>query len=229
MSISTPTTPSPISIAADPACVGESRKPRVLLLHGIWNAKAWLVPLAARLRAAGFATEVFGYPSVFGGPDVAVPRLIARLQDSEPVALLGHSLGGLVALQALSQSPELPVTRVVCLGTPLRGSDAARGLAGNAWAAPALGRSAGLLQAGFDRWEGKAAVGMVAGNVARGLGRHFTRFDGESDGTVAIEETRLPGLSGHCVVASSHSGLVFSAEAARQAAHFLREGRFQQS
>ena len=200
---------------------------RVLLLHGIWNAKAWLVPLAARLRAAGFETEVFGYPSVFGGPDVAVPRLIARLQDSEPVALLGHSLGGLVALQALNQKPELPVTHVVCLGTPLRGSDAARGLAGNAWVAPALGRSAGLLQTGFDRWEGRAPVGMVAGNVAHGLGRYFTRFNGESDGTVAIEETRLPGLSDHCVVASSHSGLVFSAEAARQAVYFLKHGRFE--
>lgn len=202
---------------------------RVLLLHGIWNAKAWLVPLAARLRAAGFETEVFGYPSVFGGPDVAVPRLIAHLRDSEPVALLGHSLGGLVALQALNRQPDLPVTRVVCLGTPLRGSGAARGLAGRAWTMPALGRSAGLLQAGFERWEGRALVGMVAGNLAHGLGRHFTRFEGESDGTVAMEETRLPGLADHCVVASSHSGLVFSADAARQAAHFLREGRFQPS
>ncbi len=223
-----PATTSPGWLAADPARVKEARKPRVLLLHGIWNAKSWLVPLAARLRAAGFEAEVFGYPSVFGGPDVAVPRLLARLQGSEPLALLGHSLGGLVALQALSQRPDLPVTRVVCLGTPLRGSDAARGLAGRAWTVPALGRSAGWLQAGFERWEGKARVGMVAGNVPHGLGRYFTRFDGESDGTVAVEETRLPGLADHCVVASSHSGLVFSADAARQAAHFLRDGRFQQ-
>ena len=80
-------------------------------------------------------------------------------QGSEPLALLGHSLGGLVALQALNQRPELPVTHVLCLGTPLRGSDAARGLARHAWAAPALGRSAGLLQAGFDRWEEKAPRG----------------------------------------------------------------------
>ena len=205
----------------------EVRKPRVLLLHGIWNAKAWLAPLAARLRGEGFDVEVFGYPSVLGGPDIAIPRLIARLRGSGPMAVLGHSLGGLIALEALHREPDLPVTRVVCLGTPLRGSDAARGLAGRAWTALALGRSAGLLQAGFERWEGKARVGMVAGNVPHGLGRYFARFEGESDGTVAVDETRLPGLADHCVVACSHSGLVFSADAARQAAHFLREGRFQ--
>lgn len=201
-------------------------KQRVLLLHGIWNAKAWLGPLARRLRAEGLEVEVFGYPSVLGGPEVAIPRLIARLRDSEPVALLGHSLGGLVALEALQREPDLPVTRIVCLGSPLRGSGAARTLAAHAWTSPALGRSAPLLQRGFECWEGQPQVGVVAGNLPRGLGRFFARFEGESDGTVALEETRLPGLADHCVVAASHSGLVFSAAAARQAAHFLCHGRF---
>ena len=199
---------------------------RVLLIHGIWNAKAWLSPLASRLRGAGFVPEVFGYSSVFGGPDVAVPELIKRLRDNGPVTLVGHSLGGLIALEALRQAPDLPVSRVVCLGSPLRGSDAARNLAGRPWTAPVLGRSSHLLQRGFEHWEGEVPVGMVAGNVAHGLGRYFARFEGESDGTVALTETRLPGLADHCVVASSHSGLVFSPEATRQAVNFLREGRF---
>ena len=102
---------------------------KILLLHGIWNAKAWLNPLAARLRAAGFDAQVFGYPSVMGGPEVAVPSLIAHLRNSGPVAVVGHSLGGLITLEALRQAPDLPVSRVVCLGSPLRGSGAARGLA----------------------------------------------------------------------------------------------------
>ncbi|RZA34184.1 MAG: alpha/beta fold hydrolase, partial [Lysobacteraceae bacterium] len=79
---------------------------RLLLIHGIWNAKAWLAPLARRLRSKGFETEVFGYPSVLGGPDIAIPRLIERLRGSEPVAVLGHSLGGLIALEALRQAPD---------------------------------------------------------------------------------------------------------------------------
>ncbi|HZV37541.1 MAG TPA: alpha/beta hydrolase, partial [Pseudoxanthomonas sp.] len=85
---------------------------RVLLVHGIWNAKTWLTPLAARLRAEGFAPRVFGYASVFGGPEQAVPRLIERLRAQPVEAMVGHSLGGLVALEALRQAPELPVRRV---------------------------------------------------------------------------------------------------------------------
>ena len=199
---------------------------RVLLLHGIWNARAWLAPLASRLRRSGFQPEVFGYSSVFGGPDAAIPALIERLRNSPSVHLVGHSLGGLVALEALRQSPSLPVPRLVCLGSPLCGSDAARALVRRGWPAPWLGRSASLLQRGCDPWPGQTEIGMVAGNVPRGLGRLFARFDGDSDGTVAVAETRLEGLKDHCLVASSHSGLVFSQQAADQAAHFLRHGRF---
>ena len=75
-----------------------------------------------RLRARGFQVHAFGYSSVFGGPDVAVPQLLERLADAGPLSLVGHSLGGLLALEALRRNPQLPVQRVVCLGSPLRGS-----------------------------------------------------------------------------------------------------------
>lgn len=200
---------------------------RVLLVHGIWNAKSWLTPLARRLRREGFDVEVFGYPSILGGPEPAIAALIERLRGSPPLHLVGHSLGGLIGMEALRRAPDLPVRRMVCLGSPLCGSHAARGLGRHRWTAPVLGRSGALLQAGCPPWSGEVPVGMVAGNVPRGLGRLFARFDGESDGTVGLDETRLPGLAAHCIVPASHTGLVFSAAAARQAAHFLRDGRFQ--
>ena len=88
-------------------------------------------------------------------------------------------------------------------------------------------RSADLLTRGLERWDGAAEVGVVAGCVPRGLGRLIAAVDLESDGTVGIAETRLPGLHDHCLVQCSHTGLVLSAEAARQAAAFLRDGRFE--
>lgn len=201
---------------------------QVLLLHGIWNARPWLLPLALRLRRAGWRVASFGYSTAFGGAEAALPRLHARIQrlaTAGPVALVGHSLGGLIALQALQQAPSLAVTRVVCLGSPLAGSAAARALAQRRLGV-ALGRSASLLQRGVACCNGPAAVGVIAGTVARGLGARFAALGPASDGSVALAETRVPGLRDHCQVRASHSGLLFSAEAARQAAAFLRDGRF---
>ena len=46
------------------------------------------------------------------------------------------------------------------------------------------------------------------------------------DGTVAVEETRLPGIADHRTITTSHSGLLFSSEVADLTASFLRGGRF---
>jgi len=202
-------------------------RPRILVLHGIWNRQLWLWPLLRRLRTAGFDAHAFGYASVCSEPAAAMSRLAEQLhRDNVATCLIGHSLGGLIALETLSRWPELAVPRVVCLGTPLQGSHTAQALMrrrGTKWT---LGRSAALLQAGSTAWPGRVQVGMVAGNLSRGLGRLLTRLDGPSDGTVTVAETRLPGLTDHCIVNASHSSLIFSLEAARQSMHFLLHGRF---
>jgi hypothetical protein len=59
-----------------------------------------------------------------------------------------------------------------------------------------------------------------------GVGAVLAHLVGEHDGTVAVAETRLPGLADHCVVESSHTSLLFSPEVARRVACFLREGQF---
>ncbi|BDU15598.1 esterase/lipase family protein [Lysobacter auxotrophicus] len=198
---------------------------RVLLIHGLWMPKLSMLWLAGRLREAGFATELFGYPTIAGGPGAALPILAKRLRD-RPGHVLAHSLGGLVTLSALEFEPDLPVRRVVCLGSPLRGSAAAQTLAQQAWSRPYLGRSARLLRSGCQPWRGQADVGVVAGSTPLGLGRYFGRFDGDNDGTVSVEETRLPGLADHVVIPTSHTGLLFSPDAARLAVGFFRDGRF---
>ncbi|MBJ6981339.1 alpha/beta hydrolase [Luteimonas sp. MC1572] len=199
---------------------------RVLLLHGLWMPPLAMHRFAARLRAAGFTTGIIGYRSILGSTGAAVDALRARLRGSEPTHLVGHSLGGLVALQALQTEPGLPVARVVCLGTPLCGSGAAHALSRRALTALYLGRSAALLRQGCIALPQGVEVGMVAGSRPHGLGALVARFEEPHDGTVAVAETRLPGLAGHVVIDASHSGLLVSAEAARLAITFLRDGRF---
>lgn len=199
---------------------------RVRLVHGIWNARTWLLPFGRHLRRHGLQPDLFGYASVFGRPEQAAERLAEALRRDPVPYLVGHSLGGLVALEALRLDPSLPVERVVCLGSPLRGSRVAGAVGARPALAPLLGGSRALLCEGCPPWDGRAEVGVIAGSHPRGVGRWFAAMDPASDGTVNLEETRLPGLADHCEVPASHTGLALSAEAARQAARFLREGRF---
>jgi hypothetical protein len=131
-----------------------------------------------------------------------------------------------MVLQALQKEPDLAKGRVVCLGSPLRGSAAARALAGFPGGSILLGHSIETLRNGLDRWEGEHQVGMVAGRLPLGLGLMIGGLVAPHDGTVSVEETQLPGLTDHCVVAATHTGLPFSEETARQTIAFLIDARF---
>jgi len=201
----------------------------VILLHGIWMRGFTLGPFARRLRDAGFASiTTLDYASVSGTLEVAVDRLAARMRaaEGEPVHVVGHSLGGMLAVETARRVADLPSGRIVCLGSPLRGSAAARGADRVRLGRWIMGNSADILTRGFDRWEGPRELGVVAGLTPLGLGRLFGRFDGPHDGTVSVAETLLPGTTDHCTVAATHSGLVFSTEVATLVAGFLRSGRF---
>ena len=196
----------------------------VVLVHGLWVPAAVMTLLAARLARGGYLTRSFGYHG--RAPLEANIERLTRYIDGRSVHLVGHSLGGLLALRACLDG-NLPSGRIVCLGSPLKGSAAARGFA--AWGRGGevlLGHNRELLQQGFERWEGAREVGVIAGRMPLGLGAMLGHFVGEHDGTVAVEETRLAGLAAHCVVEANHTGLLFSQEVARLVAEFLRNGRF---
>jgi len=201
--------------------------PKVLLLHGLMMRSPALLPLAWRLRKRGFDAETFSYSTIWRGPGEAMERLAMRLYAMAPgpVHIVAHSLGGLIALETLSRYQKLPPGRVVCMGAPIAGSSAARGLAAKGLGL-AAGRSGTLLRGGLVALPPGRQVAMIAGVKQMGLGKFFSRFEGQNDGTVQVWETRLPGLLDHAVIQASHSGLVFSEQAAKLAATFLEFGHF---
>lgn len=197
----------------------------VLLLHGIWMNAASMRPLAARLRAHGFRSDILGYPSIFGDTERTVARIAARLRGRD-MQVVAHSLGGLMAVRALHVLDDGVPRRLVCLGTPLAGASAAHAL--DRWPLLPLwmGRSAAILREGTPTLPQHVEAGVIAGSVPRGLGGVVARFNAANDGTVAVADTRVPGLRDHCVVQASHSGLLVSAEAAEQVFRFLDSGCF---
>ena len=199
----------------------------VILLHGLWMRGFTLAALRRRLADAGYAVEPFDYASVFRDPQVSIERLSARVRSVTDgrVHLVGHSLGGLLALQALQHEPGLIGGHVVCLGVPLRGSAVARGVARLPGGSFLLGRNLDMLRNGIARWEGRQAVGAIAGRLPIGFGVALGALASPHDGTVSVAETELPGLADHVVVPATHTGLLFSQQAAEQTIAFLRGAR----
>ena len=207
-----------------PEHTGESA--RVVLLHGIWMRSPVMWALGRRLSAAGFKTRYLDYASVFGTPSQAIARLRQLLcEDSATTHLVGHSLGGLLALAACANPAQLPAGRIVCLGSPLRGSAGAAAAAARLSAGRLLGGFRELLLHGVPL-PADREVGVIAGRRPRGVGALFAQLPTPHDGTVAVRETLVDGLHDHCVVDASHSGLLLDRVVARAVTQFLRDGRF---
>lgn len=203
----------------------------VILTHGLWVPGVVMRPLAARLARAGFRCHNFSYMGA-GRPLEAHAARLARfareVQDqSGPAHFVGHSLGGLVILEALQRHPETAAGRVVLLGTPVNGCYAGRRLAnypGGRWF---LGQSEDLWrERRAARWSRAEALGVIAGTLPLGLGRLFGPLPGVNDGVVALEETAVEGMTERVTLPVGHSAMLVSARVADQVAAFLAEGRF---
>lgn len=204
----------------------------VILVHGLWLRAFTLAALHRRLEREGYAVHSFDYASVFNVPDASIGKLVEFVRSIEAaehprrIHFVCHSLGGLMTLRALRKLPDLVSGCVVCLGSPLRGSAIARSIARLPGGSFLIGKNLGVLLEGFERWHGQRPVGAVAGRLPLGLNLVFGALSTPHDGTVSIEETQLPGLTDHCIVPASHTGLLFSDEAAAQTIAFLRNQRF---
>jgi len=196
----------------------------VVLVPGLWMPAAEMWLIAARLRAAGYATRCFAYRG--REPFQANIERVARYVEGRCVHFVGHSTGGVLIYDFLRQFPAHACGRVVLLGAPVRGC-----LAGRRLGAAAIGRW--MLGASFARWTECDAdwrrperLGVIAGTRPLGLGRALGRLPGENDGVVRVDETRIEGMAEHVLVREPHSGLPVSSRVASLVRRFLATGRF---
>jgi pimeloyl-ACP methyl ester carboxylesterase len=183
--------------------------------------------------------RVLPYSSMAESMDVVARRgarfahALAR-RTSQPVHLVGHSLGGLVIYRMFELGLLEPdrfsrdFCRVVFMGTPVRGSQSARVMAGSGITARLLGGVGTVwLQRGVpEGWRFQAQLGIISGTVGVGLGRLLASFNGPNDGTVSVAETRLEGATDCCELPVSHTGMWLSRSVADRLVRFLETGRF---
>lgn len=214
--------------------INRENQPLIVLVHGLWMSGFELGVLKHRIEESGnFRACAFSYPSLTGSMDDHVRSLVefARAQQTQTLHFVGHSLGGLVILRALMQADDIPPGRAVLLGTPLQGSRAAQGVARLPFGKMLLGSAVHeeCVEFAPREWTGKREVGIIAGSMGLGLGRLVAKLDVDNDGTVLVEETKLPGAKDHIVMSVTHTGMVFSAGVAEQAMWFLKHGEFKRA
>ena len=205
-------------------------KSAVVLLHGLWTNRLIMHYLARKLAAAGYAPCTITYPSMRGRMEEHVALVAKRVAaiDSPRVHLVGHSLGGLLALRYLQGESDGRVGRAVLLGAPVSGSQTALQLARCAPGRLLLGASLSLWRGPFDSALGsRHEVGAIAGTRPLGLAHALLPLPGPNDGVVTVQETRMPGLADHLSLSVSHTGMLISNRVARQIAAFLERGRFE--
>lgn len=204
----------------------------VVVVHGLWLTGGAMTILRARLEQMGFQARSFSYPSVHEDLSHNAAQLFAFLQtlQAEKIHLVGHSMGGLLALQMLKEHHEARIGRVVLAGSPYQDIQAVKNLMRNAITQGVVGKS-------ISQWLSQAKpdvasqyeIGVIAGDRSMGLGRLVSHLPKPNDGTIVVDETEVPGAKDSILLHVTHSQMLFSARVAEQAAHFLEMGRFNHS
>jgi len=204
-------------------------KTEIILVHGLWFGAWALGTLGRNLHGMGFPIRYFDYGATADhlGRHAQELHRFALEGEVDRQHFLGHSLGGLVILRMLAEFDDIPPGRVVLLGSPLGGSSVARKMNRIPGAEKLLGKARSPLEQGYADLPPDRETGMITGSKAVGLGLLTGGPGGPSDGTVGIREADAKGLKDRLVLPVTHTGMLYSAEVAQQAATFLKNGHFE--
>lgn len=205
-------------------------KPNVLLIHGVLMNPLEMRFLGNQLKKLGFNVHYIFYQSVLktsANNAKAIHRKIKKL-NLPNLHIIAHSLGGIIIMHLFAQFHDLPMGRVVMLGSPVTGSSVAQKVQKWPIVSPLLSQSMPNALSGenIPKWSCGRDWGMIAGTRNQGLGLLTGGLVGESDGSVLVEETHDSKQTAHIKINTSHSGLLFSKEVALLCSNFLNSGRF---
>jgi len=210
----------------------------VILLHGLSRTSRSMRKIESSLNA-NYRVINNSYPSrkctIETLADMAIKPALALCDNAEKIHFVTHSLGGILLRQFLSNNTIENMGNAIMLGPPNNGSElvnAFRSYTLTKWLFDKVNGPAGkqLGTQNNNRPKELGAVnfrlGVIAGNVS--YNPLFSKvFNGESDGKVSINSTRVNGMSDHLILPVSHTFMMNNDVILHQIRHFLTHNAFQ--
>jgi pimeloyl-ACP methyl ester carboxylesterase len=215
----------------------------VLVVHGLGRTRYSMRPLADYLKEHTHWTVLcVGYPSTRAAVDDharSLMRVVENLDGIKKVHFVAHSLGNIVirrfmslAAERKADEPALPAFgRMVMLGPPNQGAAMATTLGEEFLVRNIVGKPVEELGKHWPWLESSLATppcefGIIAGGRGDDEG-YNPLLEGDDDGVVSVESTRLDGAKEMIVVPVLHTVLPNDETVQQYTLRFLRSGRFQ--
>jgi len=205
----------------------------IVLLHGLGRSNTSLWLLASRLEDAGYYVQRIGYSSLHQKPDEILKDISSQINQccqkhTQSVHFVGHSLGGLMVRAYLQNNKVDKLGRVVLLGTPNKGTEAADHFS-NSWLMDILGPTAKALGTDDKSFPKSLKapyypVGIIAGEVKSEL--NDSVIPGKDDGLVSVEATKIDGMTDFIIIETGHSRMRYDSEVADQTIEFIKNSAF---
>lgn len=205
----------------------------VVLQHGLWRSPWALWRLERALAAQGYEVLNPAYASTSTTIEEAAESLLREIDaagasdGNVKIAFVGHSMGGLVAHEALRRRASIEPFACVYIAVPHRGAQLCD-LRKRWWIFPwVMGEGAAMqLSPGHELHTRPILHADRSGCIVGDLGDGNASIEGADDGTVGVDEARLSGAADSVTLPLGHTRIASSDETIRQVLAFLRQGRF---
>lgn len=213
----------------------------VVLLHGILRSGMSMNIVKYRLRHEGYDVVNITYPgnrqtledlTGFLHKELC---LSASFNGASKVHFVTHSMGGLVTRYYLDRHRPANLGRVVMMAPPNKGSEFADFMCGRKSLCrifeKVYGPAGQQLRTDHEHTDDKVdyEVGVIAGGRSINPLAPFVLKDGQHDGIVPVERTKIEGMKDHIVLPASHTLMMYNPGVQKQISHFLKNGRFDHS
>ena len=208
----------------------------VVLLHGLSRTDTSMRLMQEALEFHGYDVVNYNYPSN-DAPIAALVEHVGHAVDlcgAQTTHFVTHSLGGILLRAWLMDHRPAQLGRVVMLAPPNQGSEIVDNIAQfelfpdlmeliHGPAVRELGTDPGAFPLSLPPAD--YPLGVIAGNRSINPLSAIV-IEGENDGTVSVESTRIEGMRDHIVLPTTHTLIMMNPMVIAEVLEFLRYGAF---